>query len=1476
MESIPEIDASPTVDSEDKHNHVCLKEQKEQHNLDRSQTHPKQLVQSEEDEGSLSGYGWSHDPGEVVHYSNSSESTTLPNGASTEDGHTSVNTSGEHPGRILSERSLNLESLLVQEISDNSILPTQNADRQPTVLSEDAGTSTNTYGYNTERISKKKWRAIKIFVLEVEQTFIASNKWLQFSEAIGYDMSVVRKKIGSEPKQFYKLLNEWLNVMKETERNPISYLKWALEEVDEKDLVTKLTQKFGSTHDIHDDDMDQLQTQLTSRDFSITVKPNTNEGHTIIQAATVVMGDRNVVTKAEGETKTANGCDRELTKQDSKENQSQDFANNLSSNVVDGPGETTGPIGHFDDVSPMQCGVSGLMVDGKQVVSSKLKYSAIVGQTCVIKVNIDDKYRHDHLIWRWKQNKEEEYTKAVSNSEKYNKGNVENPSLTIKCVQKTDEGYYRCQVVNAAGSVNSEDIYLEILGGIPTATVNVEGKVIRGTTVILHCEITSVPDFTSLTWLKNGDAITMTINNTKYNGGTNHKPALTIHNVDDTDKAVYTCEVTNLAGTGTSNSVTLNIINKPTVRIDGAALVLTGRTTTIGCTVSSQESVSELNWFKDEEKLQLALNSSKYGGGIIQTPSLIIRNVNVRDNASYRCEATNIAGTGQSKVVHLDVAGKPTIHLSYKSTVLRGNKSMIDCFVTSKIQITSIQWCKDGKRIMPTSALFSGGSIEDPSLTLNNFSKHHEGTYVCEVSNDAGTVSSDDAIIKIGDMPVISLPSLNYTVKAAGFVTLRCHIAGNPKPEIQWYRLVDGEKHIIKESLKYSGGTVKVPSLTITNVDGNDTGSYILNAHNNFGECWSEKVTVEGEIPRITLNSDASVLFGKTFTIVCLLESGIQTMNWFKDDCEISLNNKHFIGGKLDSPHLTITAVSKSDEGKYTCKGTTQFGTTISNTISIMVIFDTPTVTINESNISTEAGASIQLTCSIISEPSITRINWYKMENGKSTQISYSGRHTGGSIQQPFLSIMNANPNDSGVYFCEVENIAGKGRSRNIHLEIKEALPVISISKNLEGRENQPVKLICNIKSGLPVQSLLWYKEVDDRQREIFENGIKYEGGHSRIPELTILHCDKTDTGFYICRVANSFGQSSSEKCFLQVSYKPVITVPSEKNVMDGQSIDIDCSVDAKPDIDSLQWYRFIDGKLIELQQTSKHYTGGNKRNHSLRIVNIGKDDEGAYRCRASNSVGEFLSDKCQLKVSSKPKVLIEQSALSCTIGQSISIECRIQADPAVQHVQWLKKDKGKLTQLKQTKNETFEHSIKPSLTIRDVQTTDSGHYFCEATNIAGTTKSEPIVLDVATNIPDPSINIIVLAYNRCSVSIFKDHIVDVSNTLKEVNNIQIADFIIKEEHDQQYLETLNRKIPSAKLVFLLLSNDFVDEAWPNVSDMSNLSECLYSRNPPIVPVYLEPSIKLPMGLKSLQCLYLYRTDSAYKKALGKLLQGLF
>lgn len=134
--------------------------------------------------------------------------------------------------------------------------------------------------------------------------------------------------------------------------------------------------------------------------------------------------------------------------------------------------------------------------------------------------------------------------------------------------------------------------------------------------------------------------------------------------------------------------------------------------------------------------------------------------------------------------------------------------------------------------------------------------------------------------------------------------------------------------------------------------------------------------------------------------------------------------------------------------------------------------------------------------------------------------------------------------------------------------------------------------------------------------------------------------------------------------------------------------------------------------------------------------------------------------------------------------------------------------------------------------------------------------------------------NTILLAYTADvdTVRTFKEHIMEV---LVEKNDIHVDEFIIKDDVDREFLYTVDRTIQSAKIVFLLLSKDFVDKAWPNVSSMSNLTGSLYSRQSLIVPVYLEQSINLPMGLRSLMCLYFYRHDNAYKKALGKLMKEL-
>jgi hypothetical protein len=42
---------------------------------------------------------------------------------------------------------------------------------------------------------------------------------------------------------------------------------------------------------------------------------------------------------------------------------------------------------------------------------------------------------------------------------------------------------------------------------------------------------------------------------------------------------------------------------------------------------------------------------------------------------------------------------------------------------------------------------FSGGTLSDPSLTINNFAKSDEGIYMCRATDRFGTISSEDSVI---------------------------------------------------------------------------------------------------------------------------------------------------------------------------------------------------------------------------------------------------------------------------------------------------------------------------------------------------------------------------------------------------------------------------------------------------------------------------------------------------------------------------------------------------------------------------------------------------------------------------------------------------------------------------------------------------------------------------------------------------------
>ena len=98
--------------------------------------------------------------------------------------------------------------------------------------------------------------------------------------------------------------------------------------------------------------------------------------------------------------------------------------------------------------------------------------------------------------------------------------------------------------------------------------------------------------------------------------------------------------------------------------------------------------------------------------------------------------------------------GKPSIHISPTNVVVVGGQShTITCSVSSISAITDVTWMKiiavgnEIGNVVGVDGKFSGGTLSEPSLTIDNIAKSDEGTYVCRAANCCGTTSSEYSVL---------------------------------------------------------------------------------------------------------------------------------------------------------------------------------------------------------------------------------------------------------------------------------------------------------------------------------------------------------------------------------------------------------------------------------------------------------------------------------------------------------------------------------------------------------------------------------------------------------------------------------------------------------------------------------------------------------------------------------------------------------
>uniref|UniRef100_A0A4W5M9P2 Ig-like domain-containing protein n=2 Tax=Hucho hucho TaxID=62062 RepID=A0A4W5M9P2_9TELE len=172
------------------------------------------------------------------------------------------------------------------------------------------------------------------------------------------------------------------------------------------------------------------------------------------------------------------------------------------------------------------------------------------------------------------------------------------------------------------------------------------------------------------------------------------------------------------------------------------------------------------------------------------------------------------------------------------------------------------------------------------------------------------------------------------------------------------------------------------------------------------------------------------------------------------------------------------------------------------------------------------------------------------------------------------------------------------------------------------------------------------------------------------------------------------------------------VSVSPSGEIVEGSSVTLTCSSDANPPVDKYTWYK---KNGVYYPSTSYMTTGPH-----LVFNQIRSSVTGEYYCEAWNGMKTGRSESINVNVRYKPKNTSVSVSPSGEIveGSSVTLTCSSDANPPVQSYTWYKKNGG-------------GYQSMTGLVFNQIQSSDSGEYYCEAPNEMGTDRSRTINMDV-------------------------------------------------------------------------------------------------------------------------------------------------
>uniref|UniRef100_A0A182R2D1 Cell adhesion molecule n=1 Tax=Anopheles funestus TaxID=62324 RepID=A0A182R2D1_ANOFN len=834
------------------------------------------------------------------------------------------------------------------------------------------------------------------------------------------------------------------------------------------------------------------------------------------------------------------------------------------------------------------------------------------------------------------------------------------------------QGSYECVASNPLGYVSSTvDLLVgEAPKALPAAR-QIEAKI--GNTIQVQCTIEGNPQPT-IQWQPKAVF---------------EDPSLSdqILHVSYETAGLYRCIGTNEFGTA-EQSLTLMTYGPPEVKgpLDLSVQLGANQTVLLECNGWGIPEPT-VHWkFNDTALLPSNMRISNEG--------LHISNISFSQNGVYSCVLENEHGTLQ-KIHYVTVRDAPKITSSLEPhvTLLPNDTVRFECSGTGNPSPKSF-W------------LFNGTVILEEQFLYIAYGNASIGTYTCLLESSEGTDRQHMFVNVL--RPPQRVTGMNHTdsltplkVRADDPLVLVCPFENfnsllwqlNERNLEEYFDLTDVK---LKENLliidRIRSRHQGTYTCVVKNRAGTDQQSFVVGVltpptihrthpeelsdeYGNVVEDWNSGWMTDRPVDSAV---EVNLLSGETLQLLCQA-SGSPEPNIYW--------NRGADSGRVVSQtfNLTIPNVAFHHSDLYTCVAENELGkSTQVYRLDVMTspqFYDDPV-----QSIEVFVGDDVQLDCEMQSNPPAS-YQWLKED------IALEEFNT-------MLEFVNIQPQDTGMYHCEAENIFGHNK-KSFKVLVYQPAEITIFSSNQTLLAGNNIELDCEATGNpIPVLSIIHRGEVlastadleasameIDRQYRVKNNFYKSLQLYSfyavrsapfeirfslRQPKATLL-----DKGKYLCMAQNAIG-FDERLARLDVMVAPYVqmeklkTVEQSIRLLEGLPLFLFCPIEGTPK-PTIGWYR----NGVRLKSTVS----------TLFLPSVQLRDAGSYVCYGENPVGK-TELQFELDVLVPPSIINsvlygehylsadqpDQEDISVLAGETVTLDCSSLGHP-VPVVHWMKVD---------------------------------------------------------------------------------------------------------------------------------------------------------------------------------------------------------